>query len=237
MTAAEWQVTWFTVGMSTASVILILPLGLGLAWMLARKRFFGKSVVETIVSIPLVLPPVATGLALLMVCGRNGFLGGWLHKVWGIDIVFTPLGVILAMGVMAFPLLVRTGRAAFEAVDQEQEDVAATLGARSWVVWWRVTLPLAGRGIMAGIILAWARALGEFGATIIVAGNIPGMTQTLSLAMYQDIQLGETHAALRWVVVSIALAFVAVWVSHWVWRGSAPTKNHSKSGGFRFKLS
>ena len=218
MTAEEWQIVWFTAWVSALSTVLILPLGLGLAWLLARRDWPGKSLIETLVSLPLVLPPVATGLILLKVLGRRGPVGGLLHDRFDFDIVFTWRGVLIALGVMSFPLLVRSARVAFEEVNPRLEQMARTLGASHLRVFFTITLPLARRGIMGGMVLAFARALGEFGATIMVAGNIPGQTSTLSLAIFQSVQLGDDAHAYRLLGVSVLLAFGAVWVSEYLMR-------------------
>lgn len=211
MTSEQLQVIWFTLWVSLASTVLILPAGLAVAWLLARRQWRGKSIVETLVSLPLVLPPVATGLVLLKLLGRRGLVGGWLHEHLGLEIAFTWKAVILALGVMSFPLLVRSTRTAFEGVNLRLEAIARTLGAGEWRVFWTVTLPLARRGVFAGLLLAFARALGEFGATIMLAGNIPGQTATLSLAIFQAVQLGEDQTAFTFILVSVTLAFLAVW--------------------------
>jgi molybdate transport system permease protein len=181
-----------------------------LAWLLARCAWRGKALVETLVTLPLVLPPVVTGLVLLKLFGRRGPVGHWLHEWFGMDVVFTWKAVVLALAVMSLPLLVRAARVAFEEVDPLFEHLARTLGAGEWRVLFTITLPLAKRGVLAGALLAFARALGEFGATIMVAGNIPGQTTTLSVAIYHHVQLGEDAHA--WVLASVAavLAFLAV---------------------------
>ena len=213
MSAEEWQIVWFTAWASALATVLILPLGLATAWLLARHEWPGKSLVETLISLPLVMPPVATGLILLKLLGRRGAVGGFLHDHVDFDLVFTWRGVLLALGVMSFPLLVRSTRVAFEEVNPRLEQIARTLGAGEFRVFCTVTMPLAARGILGGMILAFARSLGEFGATIMVAGNIPGKTSTLSLAIYQSVQLGEDSHAFRLLSVSVALAFLAVWIS------------------------
>jgi molybdate transport system permease protein len=213
MSAEEWQIVWFTAWVAALSTVIILPFGVALAWLLARREWPGKSLVQTVVYLPLVLPPVATGLLLLKLMGRRGPVGGWLHRSFDLDIVFTWRGVLIALGVMAFPLLVRASRVAFHEVDPRLEQIARTLGASDARVFLTITLPLAARGIIAGMILSFARALGEFGATIMVAGNIPGKTSTLSLAIFQSVQLGQDTNAFRLLSVSVALAFVAVWLS------------------------
>ncbi len=218
MTADEYQIVWFTAWGSALSTILILPFGLALAWALARFDWPGKSIVETIISLPLVLPPVATGLILLRLLGRRGPIGGFLHEHFNLDIVFTWRGVLAALGVMSFPLLVRSTRVAFEEVNPRLEQIARTLGASNLRVFGTVTLPLALHGIVGGMILAFARALGEFGATIMVAGNIPGKTSTLSLAIFQSVQLGDDPHAYRLLAWSVVMAFIAVWASEWLMR-------------------
>jgi molybdate transport system permease protein len=207
---ASTSIVLFTLAVAALATLAILAPGLALAWGLARRHWPGKSLVETMVALPLVMPPVATGLLLLRLFGRRGPLGALLAG-WGLDVVFTWRAVVVAMAVMSFPLLVRGARVAFEEVPARLEDLARTLGASEWRVFWSVTLPLARRGILGGALLAFARALGEFGATILVAGNIPGRTQTLALAIYQDVQLGRDARALELVAVSTLIAFVAVW--------------------------
>ena len=213
MSAEEWQIIWFTVWVAALSTALILPFGLALAWALARREWPGKSVVETLVTLPLVMPPVATGLILLKVLGRRGPVGGFLHNVLHLDVVFTWRGVVVAIAVMSFPLLVRSARSAFHEVSPRLEQIARTLGAGPGRVFFTITLPLAGRGVIAGTLLAFARALGEFGATILVAGNIPGKTSTISLAIYNLVQLGQDAHAFRLLLVAVVIAFAAVWLS------------------------
>jgi molybdate transport system permease protein len=218
MTANEWQILWFTAWIAALSTLVILPPGVGVAWLLARRDWPGKSLVETFVTLPLVMPPVATGLILLKILGRRGAVGGFFHDRLHLDIVFTWRAVLAALGVMSFPLLVRSTRVALEQVNPRFEQIARTLGAGEARVFFSITAPLALRGIIGGIILAFARALGEFGATVMVAGNIPGKTSTLSLSIYQSVQLGDDAVAYRLLGVSVALAFAAVWASEWFMR-------------------
>lgn len=217
MSPEEWQIVRFTLGVSALSTLLILPPGLALAWLLARYRWRGKSLVETLVALPLVLPPVATGLVLLKLMGRRGPLGRYLQEM-GLEVVFTWRGVVLALAVMSFPLLVRGARVAFEEVDPRLEQAARTLGAGRLRAFLTVTLPLAARGILGGTLLAYARSIGEFGATIMVAGSIPGKTETLSLAIYQLVQLGRDADAFRLVGIAAGIAFAAVWLNEWLLR-------------------
>ena len=209
----EWQVVAFTVRTAALAALAILPPGLAVAWVLARRNWRGKSIVETLVALPLVMPPVATGLILLELFGRRGPIGSFLHNTLGVDVVFTWRAVVLAMMVMSFPLLVRAARVAFEGVNPRLEQIARTLGAGEWRVFATVTLPLAARGVVSGLLLAFARSLGEFGATILVAGNIPGRTTTLSVSIYNLVQLGQDGAAFRLLLFSVVAAFVAVWIA------------------------
>ena len=218
MTAETWQITVFTLEVAALSTVLILPFGVALAWLLARRDWPGKSLVETLVALPLVIPPVATGLILLKLLGRRGPVGSFLEGSFGWEIVFTWRGVVIATAIMSFPLLVRTARVAFEGINPRLEQVARTLGAGEWRVFATITLPLAMRGVIAGALLAFARALGEFGATIMVAGYIPGQTATLSLSIYHLVQLGRDTEALGLLGLSLVLAFGAVWVSEWFLR-------------------
>ena len=222
MSSETWQITWFTLGVAVFSTSLIFPFGVGLAWLLARRNWVGKSLLETMVALPLVIPPVATGLVLLKLFGRRGLLGAFFENLLGLEIVFTWLGVVLATSVMSFPLLVRTARAAFEDVDPRLEQVARTLGAGNARVFLTITLPLARSGLVAGALLAFARALGEFGATIMVAGYIPGKTATLSLSIYHLVQLGRDTEAFGLLIVSVAIAFGSVWLSEWFLRRNQP---------------
>jgi molybdate transport system permease protein len=220
LTSAEWQIVGFTLTVCALSTAVILPFGLAVAWPLARSRWPGKLFVETLVTLPLVLPPVATGLLLLKFFSRRGALGQFLHTHLGIDVVFTWRAVVVAAAVMSFPLLVRSARVGFQSVNQRFEHIARTLGAGDARVFFTVTLPLASRGIIAGVVLAFARAVGEFGATIVVAGNIPGKTTTLSLEIFETVQLGHDASAYRLLIVSVIIAFGAVWLSEALMRKS-----------------
>ena len=219
MTAELLEVTGFTtLLMAALATLVMLPPGLALAWLLARREFRGRSVVETLVSLPIVVPPVATGLILLQLFGRRGPLGRLLDPL-GIDVVFTWRAVVIAMAVMGLPLFVRAARAAFEQVDRRYEAIAGTLGARPWRVFWTVSLPLAWRGVVAGLVLGYSRAVGEFGATIMLAGSLPG-TRTLSVAIYRNAELGNDAAAMTLIAGSVAIGFAAVYAANRA--GSAP---------------
>lgn len=212
-----WQITLFSVSVGLASTLLILPFGIALAWLFARKEWPLKSSVETLALLPLVMPPVSTGLILLKIFGRRSPLGQWLYER-GVEIVFNWKGVLVAMSVMSFPLLVRSVRTSFAEVNPRLEQIAATLGASRLRIFFVITVPLAYKGIVAGALLAFSRALGEFGATIMLAGNIPGRTQTLSLAIYNYVQLGKDSDAYVLLEITVALAFVFVWCSEWLLR-------------------
>jgi molybdate transport system permease protein len=217
-----WQITLFSIAVGLTSTLLILPFGIVLAWLFARKQWPAKSVVETLVLLPLVMPPVSTGLILLKIFGRRSPLGQWLYER-GIEIVFNWKGVLIAMSVMSFPLLVRSVRTSFAEVSPRLEQIAATLGASPLRIFFVITIPLAYKGIVAGALLAFSRALGEFGATILVAGNIPGETQTLSLAIYNFVQLGKDSQAYTLLGITVALAFLFVWSSEWLLRAGKKT--------------
>jgi molybdate transport system permease protein len=218
MASGDWQVVWFTLGVAALATCSILPPGIFLAWLLARRAWRGKALVETLVALPLVMPPVATGLILLKLFGRKGPIGAFLEDQVHIEIVFTWKAVVIALSVMSFPLLVRAARVAFEEVNPRFEQVARTLGASPGRVFFSVTLPLAFRGVLGGTVLAFARALGEFGATILVAGAIPGETATLSVSIFNSIQIGHDAAAMRLLIISVALSFGALFLSEWLLR-------------------
>jgi len=211
--ADTWAIARFTVLMAVVATMLVLPPAIAAGWLLARQKFPGKTLVETLVSLPLVLPPVATGLLLLWLFGRRSPVGRALDAA-GIEVVFTWKAVVIAMMVISFPLVARSVRAGIEQVDRRFEDIAATLGAGSFRVFRTITLPLAARGIIAGAILGFSRALGEFGATIMVAGAIPGRTRTLAVGIYTFVETGRDDAAWGLLVVSALLAFGAIYASN-----------------------
>ena len=204
-------VLWTTLRVALVATLLVAPVGIALGFALARWTFPGKSLLETFVALPLVLPPTAIGYLLLTLFSRNGLLGA---RVLGfdLDLLFTWRAAVLASAVVALPLVSRTARTAFEAVEPRLELMARTLGLSRTRTFVSVTLPLARRGLLAAVAFGFGRALGEFGATVIIAGNIPGRTQTLALAIFSEIQLGHTDAALRLVAITVALAFVLMWL-------------------------
>ncbi|MDE2801688.1 MAG: molybdate ABC transporter permease subunit [Chloroflexota bacterium] len=219
-TPEEYSVLFLSVRVALVGTLLGLPIGLAVAWALAKTAMRGKVALDTLVSFPLVLPPVVTGYALLLFLGRNGPLAG-LQESLGIELLFTWFAAAMAAGLVALPLMVRSMEVAMAGVDPRLETAARTLGASRWKVFTGVTVPLAFRGITAGTLLAFARGLGEFGATIVVAGNIPGSTQTLPLAIYTNLQTGNDDAAVRFIVFSLALALAALLVHRWLLRKAA----------------
>jgi len=222
LTSLEIEALALSLRVALTSVTVSLPFGLATAWLLARRSFPGKSLVDGIVHLPLVVPPVVVGYLLLVMLGRRGPVGGWLYDSFGVTIAFTWKGAAIAAAVMAFPLMVRAMRLSLETVDRRLEAAARTLGAGPVRVYATVTLPLMAPGILAGIVLAFARALGEFGATITFVSNIPGETRTLPIALYTLTQTpdGEAAAA-RLAVISVALALAAIIASEWIARRMA----------------
>jgi molybdate transport system permease protein len=215
LSAEEWTAVELSLRIAVVATVVSLPFGIAIAWLLARKDFWGKALLDGVVHLPLVLPPVVTGYLLLITFGRKGAVGGFLADI-GIVFSFRWTGAALACGVMAFPLLVRAIRLSFEAIDRRLEDAAATLGANGPWSFVTVTLPLALPGVIAGMVLAFAKALGEFGATITFVSNIPGETQTLSAAIYTLTQVpGGDAAAGRLVIVAIVIALAALVASEW----------------------
>lgn len=212
----EWTAILLSLKVAVIATLISTPLGIGIAWLLARRDFWGKSFVDAVIYLPLVLPPVVTGYLLLLSFGKRGLIGGFLAEHFGIVFAFRWTGAALACGVMSFPLLVRPIRLSIEAVDRKLEQAAATLGASPWKVFATVTLPLALPGVLAGMVLGFAKAIGEFGATITFVSNIPGETQTIASAIYSLIQTpdGDT-AALRLVIISIGIAVAALIASEW----------------------
>jgi molybdate transport system permease protein len=205
-----WSALWLSVEVAAAATVLNALIGVPLAYVLARRRFVGRGLVDLLVTLPLVLPPTVTGYYLIVLLGRRGVLGAPIYSVTGWTIAFTPYAAIVAATVMALPLLVRTARAAIESVDRDLERASYTLGRSEWRTALEVTLPLARNGILAGLVLAFARALGEFGATLMLAGNIPGKTATMPLAIYTAVQTGESDQALVLVGLLTALSCIVL---------------------------
>jgi molybdate transport system permease protein len=205
-----------TLQIAVVATAINLPVAIGLSWLIVKRRVRGSFLLDVLVSLPLALPPVVSGYFLLLLLGREGPVGSLIRDILGVDIVFTWVAAALASAVVSFPLMARGVMTAIEGVDERLERSARSLGAGALRVAFTITLPLAYRGIMAGVLLGFVRALSEFGATIVVAGNIPGRTQTLPLAIFEKVQLGRDADALRLVGVSIALAVATILVHNWL---------------------
>jgi molybdate transport system permease protein len=214
LTPEEWSATRLSLQVAVTATIVSLPLGIGLGYLLARRQFWGKSLVETFLSLPLVLPPVVTGYLLLVLLGRRGWIGSVLDQWFGMHLVFTWKAAALASAVMAFPLMVRSIRVAFAEIDRRFEVAARTLGAGRLETFARISLPLARRGILAGAVLAFARSIGEFGATVMIAGNLPGETHTIPLYIYTEANSpGGIERSVSLVIVCVVIAVVALAIS------------------------
>jgi molybdate transport system permease protein len=207
-----FEVTSFTVFMAALATGVMLPPGIAIAWLLSRRDFVGRTILETLVTLPLVVPPVATGLILLKLFGQRGPVGQVLAVV-GVDVIFTWKAVVLAMAAMGLPLVVRSARAGFEQVDPRCEGIASTLGARPARVFWTISLPLARRSLLAGAVLGFSRAIGEFGATVMIAGTLPG-TRTISVSIFRNAELGHDAAAASFIIVAVVIGFIAVHLSN-----------------------
>ena len=226
-TAAEWAIVALSLKVSLVAVVLTLPLAYALAWLLAQRRFAGRILLDAAVHLPLVLPPVVTGWVLLLLFGRTGPFGHWLEDSIGLVFVFRWTGAALAAAVMALPLMVRAMRLSIEAVDRRLVGAARTLGATPWRAFASITLPLSLPGVMAGAMLGFARSLGEFGATITFASNIPGETRTLPLAIYTELQLpGAETSVARLAIISVLLSVAALVASEWLVRRSHGRRAH-----------
>lgn len=213
-TPLEWAIIALSLKVSLAAVALTLPIAFALAWLLARHRFPGKIFVDALVHLPLVVPPVVTGWLLLILFGRSGPIGAWLESSFGLVLMFRWSGAALAAAVMALPLMVRAMRLSIEAVDRHLVGAARTLGAGRWRAFLTITLPLSTPGILAGAVLGFARAIGEFGATITFVSNIPGETRTLPIAIYTALQVPGSEAAVtRLAIISVLLSLAALLVS------------------------
>ncbi|NUA46599.1 Molybdenum transport system permease protein ModB [Dickeya solani] len=229
----EWQAVSLSLKVSLVAVSCSLPVGILAAWVLARCRFVGKSLLDSVIHLPLVLPPVVIGYLLLIIMGRKGVVGGWLYNWFGFSFSFSWHGAALASAVVAFPLMVRAIRLALEAVDTRLELAARTLGAGRWRVFFTITLPLTLPGIIVGTVLAFARSLGEFGATITFVSNIPGETRTIPNAMYTLIETpGAEMQAARLCIIAIVLSLVSLLLSEWLTRWSRKRLGDNAATGF-----
>ncbi len=205
-----WSALSLSLQVALWATLLNLALGIGVGYLLARKRFVGRDLLDTVLTLPMVMPPTVLGYYLLVLLGRNGWLGQWLQDTWGINLIFSLPGAVIAATVVAFPLVFKPARAAFEAIDGQMEDAGRVLGVSEIGIFLRITLPLAWRGILAGVLLGFARALGEFGATLMVAGSIPGKTQTLSIAVYEAVQAGQDAVANTLVLITSLVCIVVL---------------------------
>lgn len=212
MMDAAWTALALTLKVAACATAIDLVLGVAAGFALARARFPGRDLLDAAFTLPMVMPPTVLGYYLLVLIGRRGPLGGWLRDQFGIELIFTWQGAVIAAALVGFPLVLKAARAAFEGVDPQFEQAARSLGVSESALFFRVTLPLAWRGILAGVLLAFARATGEFGATLMVAGSIPGQTQTLSIAIYEAVQAGQDRTA-NMLVLVISLACIAVLLS------------------------
>lgn len=219
LTDYEWAALVLSLKVAGYATLWLLPIGIVLAWVLARTSFVGKGLIDSLVHLPLVLPPVVIGYLLLISMGRQGFVGQWLYQVFGLSFSFSWRGAVLACMVIALPLMVRSIRLSLESVDQKLEQAARTLGASPLRVFFTITLPLTLPGILTGVMLAFARSLGEFGATISFVSNIPGETQTIPLAMFTFLETpGSEMEAARLCIISIVIALGSLFTSEWLSR-------------------
>lgn len=223
----EWQPVWLSIKVAFASLIFVVIFGVLSAYGMRKREFSGKAALEAIFALPLVMPPVVTGFILLVLIGKQGPVGQFLGNTFHAQIIFTPYAAVLAGAVVAFPLMYQSTKAAFQSVDTKLEDAARTLGASEWRVFWTITLPLAWHGLVSGIVLSFARALGEFGATIMVAGNIPGKTQTIPLAIYFAAESNDMSRAGLYVLIISLITFSMIFgVNLW-----AKKKNYQTPKG------
>ncbi len=207
---AAWVALALSLKVAAWATGINLVLGVAVGYLLARRRFMGRELLDAILTLPMVLPPTVLGYYLLVLIGKRGWLGGWLHDTFGINLIFTWQGAVIAASVVAFPMVLKAARAAFEDVDPQLESAARVLGLGEWPVFFRVTLPMAWRGVLAGTLLAFTRALGEFGATLMVAGSIPGRTQTMSVAVYEAVQAGQDDLANLLVLITSVTCVVVL---------------------------
>ncbi len=223
----EWSAVLLSLKVAGIATLLNLFLGVAVGYLLARTRFPGRDLLDTVLTLPMVMPPTVLGYYLLVLMGRRSWLGAWLQDHFGFSFIFTWQGAVVAASIVAFPLVFKPARAAFEAVDGQLEQAARVLGVSEFALFFRVTLPLAWRGILAGVLLGFARALGEFGATLMVAGSIPGQTQTLSIAIYEAVQAGNDDVANSLVVLTSVICIVVLMVANKLAPGRVASRNHN----------
>lgn len=223
----EWSAVLLSLKVAGIATLLNLFLGVAVGYLLARTRFPGRDLLDTVLTLPMVMPPTVLGYYLLVLMGRRSWLGAWLQDHFGFSFIFTWQGAVVAASIVAFPLVFKPARAAFEAVDGQLEQAARVLGVSEFALFFRLTLPLAWRGILAGVLLGFARALGEFGATLMVAGSIPGQTQTLSIAIYEAVQAGNDNVANSLVVLTSVICIVVLMVANKLAPGRVASRNHN----------
>mgnify|MGYP000862419047 FL=1 len=210
MDPSVWSALALSLKVATWATALTLVLGVAVGYLLARVPFVGRDLLDTVLTLPMVMPPTVLGYYLLVLLGKRSAFGAWLQGTFGIHLIFTWQGAVIAASIVSFPLVFKPARAAFESVDAQLEQAAQVLGVPQWAIFWRVTLHLAWRGILAGVLLAFARAMGEFGATLMVAGSIPGKTQTLSVAVYEAVQAGQDDVANMLVLITSAVCIAVL---------------------------
>lgn len=229
MTTENFSPLWLSFKTAAIATVIVFIVGIFIARLTARNNFRGKHIVEAIIMLPLVLPPTVIGFGLLYVFGKNGFIGAFLLDVFDFQIVFTWYAVILAAVVVSFPLMYQSASAAFQQYDPNVENAALTMGASKWKVFWTISFPLAWPGLLSGLVLTFARALGEFGATLMIAGFIPGVTDTIPLAIYFSVESGNMETATFWVLTIVALGFSAMlWLQWWSKRNMMKYTNQRK---------
>ena len=204
-----WVALRLTLKVAGLATLINLWLGIGVAYVFARKNFWGKDIFDAVLTLPMVMPPTVLGYYLLVLLGRQGAMGSFLNLYFGINLIFSWQGAVIAAAIVSFPLVFKAARAAFEALEPQYEQAARVLGVSEWAIFFRVTLPLAWRGILAGVLLSFARSSGEFGATLMVAGSIPGQTQTLSIAVYEAVQAGRDDVA-HFLVLLTSIVCISV---------------------------
>ncbi|MCO6508071.1 MAG: molybdate ABC transporter permease subunit [Snodgrassella sp.] len=223
--AAAWIALALSLKIALWATAINLVLGIGTGYILARKAVWGRELIDTVLTLPMVMPPTVLGYYLLVLIGKNGFIGQWLQHYLNINLIFTWQGAVIAATVVSFPLVFKPARAAFESLDPQLEQAARVLGISNAGVFLRITLPLAWRGILAGVLLAFARSMGEFGATLMVAGSIPGQTQTLSIAVYEAVQAGDDFLANTLVLIISVVCILILLFTSKILSGKVPMHN------------
>ncbi|WP_019120087.1 molybdate ABC transporter permease subunit [Brevibacillus massiliensis] len=231
MPDANWTPLLLSLKVAGISTFVVFLAGVLIARLLSRKNFFGKSFLESLLLLPLVLPPTVVGFGLLITFGKNGIIGKWLLQWFDVQVVFSLTGAVIASIVVSFPLMYQSAVAAFSGIDSRLENAARTMGASEWRVFWTVSFPLAWTGLLSGLVLSFARALGEFGATLMLAGYIPGKTDTLPVAIYFAVEAGQMDKASFWVVIIVALGLsTTMWLNWWSKRNINRYANQKEAG-------